>query len=55
MHGDVAYDDRVVGKGLVEMIAIEQIALRHDVLVVTVGLNQFAGRDLLLVRNFTSP
>ena len=45
----MADQHRVVGQGLVEVVAVEQAAVRHDVLVVAVGLDDFALRDLVRV------
>ena len=48
VHRDVPYQHRVVREGLVEVVAIEQAAVRHDRVVIAVGLDQLALRDAAL-------
>ena len=47
VHGDVPDDYRIVWKCLVEVVAVEQAPVRHDVLVIAVGLDDLTLRNLL--------
>ena len=42
VHGDMVDADRIVGEGRVEIVAVEQAAVRHDGVVIAVAHDHFA-------------
>jgi hypothetical protein len=48
----MAHHDWIIGKCFVEVVPVQQLSIRHGVLIVAISLNELTGLYILSLANF---